>query len=74
MIERHALWSGIASGRGAITDTPEKREALTRWNIVSLCERFGWTPDYIATLPQTFVEDLLEICNIRDHYSSKNVK
>lgn len=69
MIARHSLWSGLAANRGYTADTPEKREALNRWNLITICERFHWTPDYVLTLPQNFMEDLIEICNIRDHYS-----
>jgi hypothetical protein len=74
MIERHALWSSIAANRGANADTPSKREALARWNIVTVCERFGWTPDYVASLPQAFLDDLVEINSIQDHYASKATK
>lgn len=72
MRERHALWSGIASGRGANADNESKREALHRWNIVTICERFGWTPEYVLSLSQNFMDDLVEICNVRDHYSQKS--
>lgn len=72
MIERHALWSSVASGRGANANTDSKREALHRWNILTVCERFGWTPEYVLSLSQSFMDDLIEICNIRDHYANKS--
>lgn len=72
MKERHALWSGVAAGRGYSADTPSKREALARWNLISICERFHWTPDYVATLPQSFMDDVIAIINIRDHYANKS--
>lgn len=72
MKQRHALWSGIASGRGVNANTREKRLALQRWNIVTLAERFKWTPHYIASLPQSFIDDVNAICNIRDHYSKSS--
>lgn len=72
MIARHSLWSGVASNRGFIADTEEKREALSRWNLITICERFKWTPEYVLSLPQTFMDDVIEICNIRDHYSQSS--
>lgn len=74
MIERHSLWAGVASNRGAKADTPTKREALALWNVVAICDRFKWTPEYVLSMPQAFMEDLIEICNIRDHYSNKSSK
>ncbi len=71
MRERHTLWSGVASGRGYLADTPSKRLALARWNLVSIIDRTGWTADYIASLPTEFVDDLIAIMNIRDHYSNQ---
>lgn len=72
MIARHALWSGVASNRGYHADTPEKREALQLWNLVMICDRFKWTPEYVRSLSQSFMDDLIEICNVRDHYANKS--
>lgn len=72
MIEKHALWSGLASGRGYNLDTEAKREAFATWNIVAICERFGWTPDYVLSMSQSFMEELITICNLREKESSKS--
>lgn len=72
MIARHALWSGLASGRGYSADTPEKRLALARWNLVIIAERFGWTLEYTASLPQDVLEDTIAILNVRDHYANSH--
>jgi len=74
MKRRHALWSGIASNRGVIADSEEKRQYLSTWNEVAIIEKTGWTLDYVRSLPQDWYEDYIEICNIRDHYSNKSSK
>lgn len=72
MKQRHALWSSLATGRGSLIDTQEKRVAVARWNIVTICERFGWTPDYVLSLPQSFLEDVVTILNVKDHYANSS--
>lgn len=71
MIERHALWSAVASNRGYMTDTEEKQIALDRWNEVLFCEKFHCTREYYRSLPADWVADAIEILNIRDHYANK---
>ena len=69
---RHALWSAIACDRGTNADTPDKREALTRWNEVTICERFHWTRDYYRSLPSDWLADAIAIMNVRDHYANQS--
>lgn len=67
MREKHALWVAAANSSGGVTaTTPAKREALHRYNVVAIAERFGWTPAEIAALPVDEYNDFLIICGIRD--------
>lgn len=71
MKEKHALWVSAVNSHGAITaTTPAKREALHRYNIVALAERFGWTPKEIGEMPVDLLNDVIVICGLRDAKSS----
>lgn len=47
-------------------DTPERKEALHRYNIVLLAERFGWTAEYIDSLDLDLYQDIIAITRILD--------
>lgn len=63
---KHVLWMAAAGGAPVNATTALKREAINRWNVVSLCERFGWLPSDIATMPIDLLQDIIMICTIRD--------
>lgn len=67
MKEKHALWVAATNTGGSFAlTTPAKREALDRYNLVTLAERFGWTPQEVAQIPADVLHDMLTIVGIRD--------
>lgn len=72
MREKHALWISAANGiQGIVARTELKAEAMRRWNMVAICERFGWRPEDYYKLPVDLLQDIIAICSIRDRRSSK---
>lgn len=63
---KHALWVAAANGNSVSVTSPEKIEALTRWNTVALCERFGWTPETVGNLPVDLYQDIIAILAVKD--------
>lgn len=72
MRRKHALWSALASGSRATANSPEKIEALDRWNKVQTAERFGWTPQQHGTVPADELADMLTIMGILDAKSKSS--
>ena len=74
MREKHALWTAAANGQNVTATTDAKREALERWNIVMLAERFGWTPQEVRALPIDLLNDIYTIMALQDAKAKKPSK
>jgi len=72
MMVSHALWDALSSGHQVTPDTPDRRQALHRYNLAMFAERFGWTPDVVENLDTDVYNDLLLICSIIDYKRKKS--
>lgn len=61
MKDRHALWDALSRGFTVHPRSEAKLDALHRYNIIMLCERFGWTIEYVRNLPLDWYQDTVAI-------------
>jgi hypothetical protein len=63
-LEKTKTLTSLCYGFPVTIDTDTKREVRTLLNVFLLCEKFGWTPEYVYGMDYALYKDFLSISNL----------